>query len=132
MSYGYTKRASSSFDAAVRKTRDALKEQGFGIISEIDMQAKLKEKLGVEYDRYIILGACDPKSAYAILQKEKEIGLLLPCNVIIYEDEGNVKISTILPLKALEITGNKEVCGIAAEVEAKLKHAVDGACGEEA
>ena len=130
MSYGYTKTTDSTFDTAVQKIKDALKDQGFGVISEIDLQAKLKEKLGVDYGKYLILGACDPKSAYEVLQKEKEIGLLLPCNVIVYEDEGQVKISTILTLKALELTGNKEICDIAIGIEEKLKAAVDEACKE--
>lgn len=131
MSYGYTKTTNSTFDAAVKEIKDALKDQGFGVISEIDLQAKLKEKLGVDYGKYLILGACDPKSAYEVLQKEKEIGLLLPCNVIVYEDEGQVKISTILPLKALELTGNKEIHDIAIDIEKKLKAAVDEACKEQ-
>lgn len=128
MSYGYTKTTNSAFDTAVQKIKDTLKDQGFGVISEIDLQAKLKEKLGVDYGKYLILGACDPKSAYEVLQKEKEIGLLLPCNVIVYEDEGKVKISTILPLKVLELTGNSEIHDIAVEIEERLKNAVDEAC----
>lgn len=128
MTYGYTKETSDNFDDAVCKIKDALKEQGFGIVMEIDLQAKLREKLGIEYGHYLILGACNPKSAYAVLQKEKEIGLLLPCNIIVYEDDGGIKISTILPLQALEITSNNEIRDIASDVETRLKQAVDKAC----
>ena len=86
--YGYKKQVDMSYDAAVQNTRDELQKEGFGILTEIDVKATLKKKLDVDYDKYIILGACNPPFAYKALQAEKEIGLLLPCNVIVYEDQG--------------------------------------------
>ena len=83
--YGFSKTIDVPYEEAIEKVRAALKEEGFGVLSEIDIQEKLKEKLGVDFRRYVILGACNPPLAYKTLQEELEIGLLLPCNVIVYE-----------------------------------------------
>ncbi|MGZ8709930.1 MAG: DUF302 domain-containing protein, partial [Thermoanaerobaculia bacterium] len=85
MAYGIRKMVPLSYDEAVAKTKSALQEQGFGVLSEIDMKQKLKEKLDVDTKRYVILGACNPPLAWKAMQAEPEIGLLLPCNVIVYE-----------------------------------------------
>ena len=84
MSYGYSKETNLDFNEAVEKTKEELKTEGFGVLTEIDVKKTLKAKLDVDYDDYVILGACNPGFAYKALQAEKEIGLLLPCNVIIY------------------------------------------------
>jgi len=125
MHYGYGKKVSLSFAEAVVKTKEALAGEGFGFLTEIDVKATMKKKLGIEYDNYLILGACNPASAHKALMAEKEIGLLLPCNVIVYENEGSVHVSAIVPSVAMSMVKNEALTGIAGEVEAKLKAAVD-------
>ena len=93
--YGYSKKLSLTFSEAVEKTRAELAKEGFGILTEIDVKATLKKKLNIDYENYIILGACNPPFAHKALEAEKEIGLLLPCNVIVYEDKGKVIASEI-------------------------------------
>ena len=113
------------FEEAEKKTREELAKEGFGIITEINVKATFKKKLDVDFDNYIILGACQPKSAYNVLQIDKEIGLLLPCNVIVYQDKGNVFVSAILPSVAMGMVENPDLTPIAREVEERLKKVVD-------
>lgn len=93
--YGISKEVNLSYEQAIEKVKEELKKEGFGILTEIDVKKTLKEKLNIDYDKYIILGACNPQLAYKTLSAEKEIGLLLPCNVIVYEDKGKVVVSAI-------------------------------------
>ena len=123
--YGYKKKVSVSFEKAVEKTRQELQKEGFGVLTEIDVRATLKKKLDVDYDNYIILGACNPPFAYQALQAEKDIGLLLPCNVIVYEQDGDIYVSAILPTVAMSIVENDNLRDIAKQVEEKLKRVVD-------
>ncbi|MFA4818999.1 MAG: DUF302 domain-containing protein [Patescibacteria group bacterium] len=125
MNYGYKKQFNGSWTQAVAKIKTELAEQGFGILTEIDVKAALKNKLDIDYDNYVILGACNPPFAYQALQAEKDIGLLLPCNVIVYEDKGKVFVAAILPTVAMDMVDNSALADIATEVEAKLKIAVD-------
>lgn len=125
MKYGYTKRVSLSFDEAVEKTKEALAANGFGVLTEIDVQATLKKKIDVDFDKYLILGACNPPFAHKALMAEKEIGLLLPCNVIVYEDVGEIFVSAILPTIAMNMVENESLGEIAKEVETKLKTVID-------
>lgn len=125
MQYGYKKQLNISFAEAEKKTREELAKEGFGIITEINAKETFKKKLDVNFDNYTILGACQPKSAYKVLQIDKEIGLLLPCNVIVYEDNGNVFVSTIVPSVAMGMVDNPDLDPIAKEVEGKLKRAID-------
>jgi len=125
MQYGYSRKVSLSFDEAVAKTKEALAGEGFGVLTEIDVKATMKKKLGIEYDNYLILGACNPASAHKALQAEKEIGLLLPCNVIVYEDVGAVHVSAIVPSVAMAMVKNEALAGIAGEVEEKLKTVIN-------
>lgn len=125
MQYGYKKQINMRFEEAVEKTRAALAEEGFGILTEIDVKATMKNKLDIDYDNYLILGACNPPFAHEALQAEKEIGLLLPCNVIVYEDDGKVFVSAILPTVAMGMVDNQSLADIANTVEEKLKKAVD-------
>lgn len=125
MKYGYTKEFSEPFDTVVEKVRSALAEEGFGVLTKIDVQSTLKEKIGAETEPYVILGACNPALAHKALQAEKEIGLLLPCNVIVYEDAGSVFVSAMLPTAAMSVVENEDVASVAAEVEQKLTRAVD-------
>jgi uncharacterized protein (DUF302 family) len=125
MPYGYTKHVELSFEVCVEKTKNELKEEGFGILTEIDVQTTLKKKLNVDYDKYFILGACHPQSAYKALTAVKEIGLLLPCNVILYEDKGNVFVSAIKPSIAMKELHVDAIKTLACEIEEKLKRVVD-------
>jgi uncharacterized protein (DUF302 family) len=125
MEYGITKQIDTSFDEAVEKIRQALADEGFGILTEIDVRATLKKKLDVEYDNYLILGACNPPLAYRALQAEKQVGLLLPCNVIIYEDEGSTFVSAMKPTVAMSMVDNPGLVKIAEQAEQKLKRVID-------
>jgi len=125
--YGFSKIVDVPFEAALEKVRAALKEEGFGVLSEIDIKEKLKEKLGVDFRRYIILGACNPPLAYKTLQQEINIGLLLPCNVIVYEaDERGKSVVAAIDAKAmLSVVGsNPTLDAVATEVNEKLKRVV--------
>ncbi|MEK7148730.1 MAG: DUF302 domain-containing protein [Patescibacteria group bacterium] len=125
MNYGYTKQVALSFQEAKEKIVAALAQEGFGILTEIDVKETLKKKLGVEYGEYVILGACNPPFAYQALQSEKEIGLFMPCNVIVYEKDGSTFVSAILPTAAMGMLDNPALSKIAVEAEAKLKKAID-------
>ncbi len=124
--YGYSKQLSLSFDEAVEKTINALKEEGFGILTDIDVKKTLKEKLDVDFKRYRILGACNPPRALKALEGEEEIGLLLPCNVIVYEKDDGTIVSAIRPSVAFSIVDNQDLAPIADEVEEILKRVIDG------
>ncbi len=125
MQYGYKREVEGAFPEVVERTKLSFANQGFGTLLEIDIQETFKRKLGVELDRYVILGVCNPSFAYEALQSEKDIGLLLPCNVIVYEARKKVSVATILPTVAMSIVENAALANIAKEVEAKLKAAVD-------
>ncbi|HEX7707447.1 MAG TPA: DUF302 domain-containing protein [Thermoanaerobaculia bacterium] len=124
--YGIRRTIALGYDEAVEKTRAALQEQGFGVLSEIDMREKLKEKLDVDYRRYVILGACNPPLAYKALQAEPEIGLLLPCNVIVYESEdGTSVVAAVDPNAMLSIVGaNPAVAEVARDAKQRLEKAL--------
>lgn len=108
--YGIRKTVKLTYDEAIEKTKSALQEQGFGVLSEIDMKQKLKEKLDVDYRRYVILGACNPSLAWKALQAETEIGLLLPCNVIVYEvDDDTSVVAAVDPDAMLSVVGDNPV-----------------------
>lgn len=125
MSYGYKKQVTLSFEEAVKKTRDELAKEEFGVLTEIDVKATMKKKLGEEYENYIILGACNPPFAHEAIQVEKDIGLLLPCNVVVYEDNGAVFVSAVLPTNAMSVVDNAALGDIAKEVEDKLVAVID-------
>jgi uncharacterized protein (DUF302 family) len=123
--FGYGRFVDLPFDAAVQQMRDSLKAQGFGILCEIDIQEKLKEKLGMEFARYVILGACNPPLAYQALQHEMDLGLLLPCNVIVYEKDGRSYAAAIDAVKMLSIVGNPALEPAAKLVNDKLQCVID-------
>lgn len=125
MEYGYKRKVGLSFDEAIHKLREELPKEGFGVLTEIDVKATLKKKLDVEFDKYVILGTCNPPFAYQALQAEKDIGLLLPCNIIVYEAGGETFISAIVPTVAMSMVENEKLAAIAVDVEAKLKKVVD-------
>lgn len=123
--YGITAEVDYSYSEAIEKTKEVLKDHGFGVLSEIEVSEKLKEKLGVEFDDYMILGACNPEKAYQGLQEEYELGLLLPCNVIVYRKDGRTFVSAVKASEALQISGNENLQPIAEEVEKELEKVID-------
>jgi len=125
MDYGYKKQANAPYEQTVSKTKEELQKEGFGVLTEIDVKATLKKKLDVDFNKYIILGACNPPFAYQALETEKDIGLLLPCNVIVYESEGKTYVSAIVPTVAMNMVENTGLEKIAVEVEKKLKKVID-------
>ena len=125
MEYGYKRKVPLPFGEAVEKVREELSKEGFGILTEIDVKATLKKKLNVDYENYLILGACNPPLALKALQAEKDIGLFLPCNVIVYEDGGKVFVSAILPTVAMQVVGNPSLADLGKMVEEKLIRVVD-------
>ena len=125
-SYGFSKTIDLPYHEAIEKTRAALKNEGFGVLSEIDIKEKLKEKLGVDFRRYVILGACNPTLAYETLQEEVNIGLLLPCNVIVYEEDGQTVVSAVNAGMMLSVVNNPKLNAIAGQVNEKLRRVIEG------
>lgn len=124
--YGYKKQVNSSYPNTLQKMKEELKKEGFGVLTEIDVKATLKKKLNVDFNKYTILGACNPSYAYKALEIEQDIGLMLPCNVIIYEKKSKVFVSAILPTIAMGMIKNKRLKKIALEIENKLKKVING------
>ena len=123
--YGFRATLNVPYEQAVEKATAALKEEGFGVLTEIDVKATLKKKLEADFRRYIILGACNPKLAYQALQNELEIGLLLPCNVIVYEtNEGQSIVSIVDPLSMLGVVENPKLDPIAQEARTRLRRVI--------
>jgi uncharacterized protein (DUF302 family) len=126
MEYYFSKTLNESFDEAVKLTTEALKSEGFGVISEINMHEKLKEKLGVDFKRYKILGACNPPLAYKALQAEEKIGTMLPCNVLVIEHGQNkIEIAAVNPVASMQAITNHALGDVALEVTNKLKRVID-------
>ncbi|HSE19323.1 MAG TPA: DUF302 domain-containing protein [Pyrinomonadaceae bacterium] len=123
--YGFSKAVDLPYAEAVERTRAALKEEGFGVLCEIDIKEKLKEKLGVDFRNYVILGACNPPLAYETLQQEINIGLLLPCNVVVYEDAGHTVVAAIDAARMLSVAGNPKLNATAEVVNEKLRKVVE-------
>jgi uncharacterized protein (DUF302 family) len=124
--YGFSKKLHIPYEEAVEKATAALKEEGFGVLTEIDVKATLKKKLDVDFRRYVILGACNPPFAHKALTAELEIGLLLPCNVIVYETEdGGSAVSAINPMAALGVVDNPALKGVAEQVTHKVQRAIN-------
>lgn len=126
MKYYFEKTLNSDFESTVEKTKEALKSEGFGVLSEIDLHETLKAKLNVDFRRYKILGACNPPFAYQALQEEDNIGTMLPCNVIIQEFEKNkVKVTAVDPVASLSAIDNPKIRDIAEKIQEKLKLVID-------
>jgi uncharacterized protein (DUF302 family) len=118
----------TSFDDAVERTRKALAEQGFGVLTEIDMKATLKTKLGEDMEDYLILGACNPPLAHRAVNVDRQIGLLLPCNVVVRADRdntGTILVEAMDPQVLVDVTGEPDLREIADEVTTKIQAAID-------
>jgi uncharacterized protein (DUF302 family) len=126
MSYYFSKKLSLTFAEAVGRTIEALKKEGFGVLTDIDVQATLKKKLGVDFQKYRILGACNPPYAYEALRKEDKIGTMLPCNVIVQEiSPGEVEVAAIDPVASMQAVANPGLSDVALAVQQKLKAVID-------
>lgn len=117
----------ASFEEVIEKVETALKEEGFGVLTEIDVRQTLKKKIDVDFKKYVILGACNPKMAHQALQSEDKIGVLLPCNVIVVEqDKGEVEVSAVDPVASMAAVENDSLSDVALEVQSRLKKVVEG------
>jgi uncharacterized protein (DUF302 family) len=121
MEYGFTRTVDMPYEAAVRRVTEELKNQGFGVLTTIDVKETLKQKLNIEFTRYVILGACNPPLAHRALEVEMNIGLLLPCNVIVYEKEGKTVVGAFDPSIMVPLVGKPEMASIAADVKKRLE-----------
>jgi uncharacterized protein (DUF302 family) len=123
---GIRKTLDVGFEEALVRVPDALKAEGFGVLTEIDVQATLKKKLGADFRRYRILGACNPPFAYRALQHSLDVGMLIPCNVIVYEaDDRKTVVSAVDPMQTMAARGDEAIRPIAAEVRQKLQRVID-------
>ena len=126
MDYHFSKTLTVPFDTAVARVIEALKSEGFGVLTDIDVKATLKQKLGVDFRPYRILGACNPKLAYQALQLEDKIGTMLPCNVVVQEHEGGkVEVSAVDPVASMQAIENLELAEVANEVRGRLRKVVE-------
>ena len=124
INYGFVKELDVDFEQAVKNVTENLKKAGFGVLTTIDVKEKFREKLGIDFKKYMILGACNPANARRAIEAEENIGLMLPCNVIVYEKEGSVMAAAIKPTIAMQMIDNPRLNNIAAEVESQLKQVI--------
>lgn len=126
--YGIATTVNLPYERAVQRTREELAKEGFGVLTEIDVAATLKKKLDVSFRPYVILGACNPPLAHRALTAERDIGLLLPCNVVVYaaDEPGKSVVAAMDPIAALELTGNEQVRSVAHDVRARLERVLAG------
>jgi uncharacterized protein (DUF302 family) len=126
VSYYLSTRVSGSFQDTIPKVKEALKAEGFGVLTEIDVKATLREKLDVQFPDYVILGACNPGYAHRALRAEPRVGVMLPCNVVVQETaSGQVEVSAMDPVAAMQAVDNPDLAQIAAEVKEKLQRAIE-------
>lgn len=126
MAYYFSKTLNISFDEAVSRVTEELKKEGFGILTDIDVQATLKKKMNVDFRKYRILGACNPQYAYQALMAEDKIGTMLPCSVIVQETaDGKVEVASIDPIASMQAVNNPKLGDIANQVQAKLKKVIE-------
>jgi len=125
MEYGFTKTVALSYEEAINKATEELKKEGFGVLTTIDVKETLKKKLNVDFDRYIILGACNPPFAYEALKAEESVGLLMPCNVVVHENAGSVKISFFNPSLIAMVSDNPKLKELAVNLTEKIRKVMD-------
>lgn len=125
INYGYGRALELPFAQAVARAEEALRAEGFGVLCQINLQEKFRETLGVDFRNYVILGACNPPLAYQALQEDIDLGLLLPCNVTVFEDDGRTIVAAIDAEKMLAVTGNDKLMEAAQQVNEKLRRVID-------
>jgi uncharacterized protein (DUF302 family) len=125
VNYYFSKTLEISFDESIDRVTAALKDEGFGILTEIDVKATLKKKLDVDFKPYRILGACNPPFAYKALQSEDKIGSMLPCNVVVIQQESGVEVSAIDPLASMQAVDNDALGEIAGEIQSRLRRVIE-------
>lgn len=125
MSYYFSKKSVLGFEETIEKVTEALKQEGFGILTEIDVKETLKKKLDVDFRPYKILGACNPPFAYKALQAEDKVGIMLPCNVIVQEKENGVEIAAVDPVASMQAIDNPKLGEIANEIRQRLHRVID-------
>ena len=126
MAYYFSKTLNTSFEEAENKVKEELKKEGFGVLTEIDVQATLKTKIGEDFRKYKILGACNPNLAHKALLAEAQIGTMLPCNIVIQENEDKkVEVSVVDPIKSMQAIKNQELESVATEAQGKLKKVIE-------
>ena len=126
MSYNISKKVKGTFEKTIYRVTEELNNEGFGIITEVDLREKFKEKLDVDFRNYTILGACNPKLAYEAVQLEDKIGIMLPCNVLVQEHEnGEVEVSAINPMASIGAVNNSRLEGVASEVSNRLQRVIE-------
>ncbi len=123
--YGFGMEIDAPYEEAVERTKDALESEGFGVLSEIDVRATLKQKLDVDFEKYVILGACNPHLAHRALIEEHELGLLLPCNVVVHEHDGRTVVSAADPEVMLGTSDNPALAAVASEAKERLTRALE-------
>ena len=122
--FGLRKQLRATFEEALARVPEALEAEGFGVLTEIDVQSTLKQKLAVDFRRYKILGACNPSFAYEALSAQLEAGLLMPCNVVVYEREGSTVVSAFDPMAMVRVVSNPAIASVAREVEGRLRRVI--------
>ncbi len=127
LAYGFKKTLAATVDQADARVREELKKEGFGVLTEIDVKSTLKQKLDVDFRPYRILGACNPPLAHRAMSEEADIGLLLPCNVVVYagDEEGTAVVAILDPVKQLGVSGRADLDPLAEEVRARMKRVLD-------
>jgi uncharacterized protein (DUF302 family) len=127
INYGYVKESEKAFDEVCAGLPEALQKEGFGVLSKIDLSEKFKEKLGIEFQKYMLFGVCNPPLAHKALTAEINLGLMLPCNAVVYERDGKAVLAVIRPTVAMSMIENESLAPVAEEVERKLKAVFDAA-----
>ena len=123
--YVIEKTVSTGYEDTIARVKEALASEGFGVLSEIDVHEKFKEKLGVDFKRYKILGACHPPSAYEALTQEEAMGVLMPCNVVVHEAEGGTSVKAVRPTRSLSVSGRMDLAHLGETVEGKLARVME-------
>ena len=125
INYGFEKIVDKPFETVLEVTKEKLQKEGFGILTTIDVKEKFREKLGIDFKKYVILGACNPPSAHKAIKAEENIGLMLPCNVIVYEKGEKTAVAVVRPTVAMQMVKNKDLEELAVTIEQKLKRVFD-------